>query len=140
MRRPKNKGINSPQQAIIEALIEQPSTVMDLVERTGFSASFIRTQISSLDTAGRITRVDDRMPYLYHVPDDHPLKLHRERIQRSKLALIGEVETENSIIQLIKSAPREQWPSISNELKAISEAIEMLNGEGKLIDSLEGIL
>lgn len=140
MRKPKNKGINSPQQMIIECLIETPATVLDLVERTGFSASFIRTQISNLDASGRIARVDSRMPYMYHVPDDHPLKLHRERIQRSKLALIGEIETENSIIQLIKSAPKEQWPSISNELKAISEAIEMLNGEGRLIDTLEGIL
>lgn len=133
-------GLTPPQQVILESLIETPATVEDLKERTGYSASFIRGNISTLMVTGRITKVDSRMPYLYHVPADSPIAVYRDKIARSKLALVGEIEAENSVISLIKQSPREHWPAIGQELKAIAEAIEMLQGEGKLIDTLEGIL
>lgn len=133
-------GITEPQQVILESLMETPSTVEDLKERTGYSASFIRGNISTLMVTGRIAKVDSRMPYLYHVPADSPLAIYREKIARSKLALLGEVDADNSVLNLIKQSPREHWPAIGQELKAIAEAIEMLQGEGKLIDTLEGIL
>ena len=135
----KHNKLSVPQQVLLEALAE-PMSIQDLAGTTKFSVSYVRTQLKILESAGRVERVDNRMPYIYRMPLDSPLMKHKARIQKYKAALIGDIEADNSVILLLQKAPREQWPEIAEELRAIAESIDMLNGEGRLIQTLEGIL
>lgn len=133
--------LTQPQQVICESLIAEPGTIVDIANNTRFSSSYVRAQIKQLEHYGRIEKVDTRQPYLYQLSADNPYIMLKDRLTKYRGLLEDkDSPTENSFVTLLRSADREDWPVIADELRAIVEVIDMLESEGKLINTLEGLL
>lgn len=132
--------LTQPQIVMLESLSLVPMTIADLANETRFSTSYIRAQIKILEATGKIERVDNRQPFIYRVPTTSPFLQYRDKVAKYKEILGNEAKTDNSFVQLIRKAPKSQWPDIANELRAIVETIDILDNEGRLIETLEGVL
>jgi len=133
--------LTQPQQVICEALISEPQTVTELANNTQFSTSYIRAQIKHLEGYGRIEKVDKRQPYMYQLSKDNPYVMMRDKLDKYRFLLENaNTPTENTFVKLLRQADKEDWPNIADELRAIVEVIDMLEVEGKLINTLEGLL
>lgn len=133
--------LTQPQQVICEHLLDEPMTISDIVTATRFSNSYIRAQIKLLEQFGRIEKVDNRQPYIYQLSKDNPFVVLHDKLTKYRNLLTDDNEpTENSFVILLRKAPKEEWPIIADELRAITEVIDALEMEGKLIDTLEGLL
>jgi hypothetical protein len=133
--------LTQPQQVICESLLAEPATIVDIATNTRFSNSYVRAQIKQLETYGRIEKVDNRQPYMYRLSPDNPYTKLKDRLEKYR-GLLEDIEspTENSFVKLLRQADKEDWPDIADELRAIVEVIDMLEVEGKLINTLEGLL
>jgi hypothetical protein len=108
-----------------------------MVGETKLSESYIRTQIRILEESGRVEKVDQRQPYIYRVPANHPSILHKELVKEYKAQLIDpKRETKSQIIIGARTLPKGELPKLADSLEAIAEAIRQLDTEGKLIDTL----
>lgn len=132
--------LTSPQILILESLSITPLSVAKLSTDTGLSASYLRSQIKLLEVTGRIERVDDRMPYIYRVPATSPFLQYRDKVSKYREILARDGDSDNSFVKLLRKAPKEHWPAIANDLRALVETIDMLESDGRLVDTLEGIL
>jgi hypothetical protein len=121
--------------------MSEPATIVDIANNTRFSTSYIRAQIKQLETFKRIEKVDSRQPYLYRLSADNPYVLLKDRLDKyGELLADHNQPTENSFVKLLRLADKEDWPDIADELRAIVEVIDQLEVEGKLINTLEGLL
>lgn len=78
----------------------------------------------------------DRQPYLYEVGENSNMLLHHAEVEKAKRILMGEVESTNPVMKLLTKTSKEglrDWPQV---LRNIAEAIEELEADGKLIDTL----
>ena len=133
--------LTQPQQVICESLIAEAATIVEIANNTRFSTSYVRAQIKQLEIYGRVEKVDKRQPYMYQLTKDNPFILVRDRIDKYRNLLENNsAPTENSFVALLRSADKEDWPEIADELRAIVEVIDMLESDGKLINTLEGLL
>lgn len=133
--------LTQPQQVICEALLAEPMTIADIANNTRFSASYIRAQIKQLEGFGRIAKVDNRQPYMYKLSEDNPFVLMRDKLTKYRGLLEDyDAPTDNSFVKLLRQADKEDWPVVADELRAIVEVIDQLETEGKLINTLEGLL
>jgi hypothetical protein len=133
--------LTQPQQVICESLIAEPATIADIAMNTRFSSSYIRAQVKALEQYGRIEKVDNRQPYMYTLTKDNPYVMVRERIDKYRYLLSDtNAPTDNTFVGLLRQADKEDWPIIADELRAIVEVIDILESEGKLINTLEGLL
>ena len=133
--------LTQPQQVICEALIAEPLTVVDLANNTRFSTSYIRAQIKQLEHYKRIEKVDSRQPYMYQLTADNPFVVMKDKLTKYRALLeYPETPTDNSFVLLLRQADKEDWPVVADELRAIVEVIDMLETDGKLINTLEGLL
>lgn len=138
-----NAGIfklTSPQILMLESLSIAPLSVVELSEQTGMSASHVRAQIKLLEVAGRIERVDSRMPYIYRIPASSPFLKYRDKVGKYREILGRDKDSDNSFVKLLRKAPKEQWPELANDLRAIVETIDQLESDNLLVDTLEGVL
>ena len=132
--------LTQPQQLICEHLLTEQMTVADIVSATRLSASYVRAQIKMMEQYGRIEKVDNRQPYLYKLTDNNPFIVLKDKLSKYKNLLTTDERTDNSFVILLRQAPKEDWPVIADELRAIVEVIDNLEMEGKLVDTLEGLL
>lgn len=133
--------LTQPQQIICESLIAEPATVVDIATNTRFSTSYVRAQIKQLESYGRIEKMDSRQPYMYQLTADNPFIVLKDRLNKYRTLLEdASTPTENSFVILLRQADKEDWPVIADELRAIVEVIDMLEVEGKCINTLEGLL
>lgn len=133
--------LTQPQQVICEALLAEDMTIADIANNTRFSSSYIRAQIKQLEGYGRIEKVDQRQPYMYRLSPDNPFVLMKDKLNKYRGLLEDyDTPTDNSFVKLIRQADKEDWPVVADELRAIVEVIDMLESEGKLINTLEGLL
>lgn len=132
--------LTAPQILILESLSIKPLSIADLSKQTDLSASYLRSQIKLLEVAGRIERVDNRMPYIYRIPSASPFLQYRDKVSKYREIFGRDMASDNSFVMLIRKAPKENWPAIANDLRAIVETIDLLESDGRLIDTLEGIL
>jgi hypothetical protein len=133
--------LTQPQQVICESLIAEAATITEIANNTRFSTSYVRAQIKQLETNGRIEKVDKRQPYMYQLTKDNPFVLVKDRIDKYRYLLENiDAPTENSFVKLLRQADKEDWPTVADELRAIVEVIDMLEADGKLINTLEGLL
>lgn len=133
--------LTQPQQVICEALLAEALTIADIANATRFSTSYIRAQIKQLEGYGRIEKVDQRQPYMYKLSAENPFVLMKDKLEKYRWLLeTPDSPTENSFVKLLRQADKEDWPVIADELRAIVEVIDQLEVEGKLINTLEGLL
>lgn len=133
--------LTQPQQVICEALLAEALTIADIANNTRFSTSYIRAQIKQLESYGRIEKVDSRQPYMYKLSAENPFVLMKDKLEKYRwLMETPDAPTENSFVKLLRQADKEDWPVIADELRAIVEVIDQLEVEGKLINTLEGLL
>ena len=133
--------LTQPQQVICEHLLNEPMTIADIVTASRFSASYVRAQVKLLEQFGRIEKVDNRQPYIYQLTKDNPYVLMHDKLTKYKALLLdNSIPTENSFVGLLRQVPKEEWPIIADELRAITEVIDSLEMEGKLIETVEGIV
>lgn len=132
--------LTSPQLLLLESLATTPMTIADLANETRFSSSYVRAQLKILEATGRLEKVDSRMPFMYRVPLNSPFLAHRDRISKYREILGQGKESDNSFVKLIRKAPKADWPALAEELRAIVDTIEVLEADGRLVDTLEGAL
>lgn len=132
--------LTGPQIVLLESLSLNPMTIADLSNETRFSNSYVRAQLKLLEAGGRIKRVDNRQPFIYEVPKESPFLQYRDKVSKYREILGNDKESDNSFVQLIRKAEKNQWPSLANEMRAIVETIDLLESNGQLIDTLEGVL
>jgi hypothetical protein len=78
---------------------------------------------------------------MYQLTKDNPFVLVKDRIDKYRYLLENvDAPTENSFVKLLRQADKEDWPTVADELRAIVEVIDMLEADGKLINTLEGLL
>jgi hypothetical protein len=86
---------------------------------------------------GRNLKVDSkRQPYIYSVAPDAPEITQRENIDKAKKAILNKEETNNPVIQLTHQYRRELLSDMIPALEAVSIAIQELERDGLLVDTL----
>ncbi len=128
--------LSKGQAQIVEKLLLEPLDVNGLMEVTGLSSSFIRNAVKYLEAAGRVEKVDKRLPYIYRIPLDSPLIKQKELIEYYKEKLLAK-DKSNTIVAMLIKAPVTEWVTYSDDLEAAAYAIRELDGQGKLIETLE---
>jgi hypothetical protein len=109
-------------------------TIKELSKSTGYSASFLRIQ---LELMGPELKIDKRrQPYTYDVADESPERVMRKAIESAKAQLLASEQSKNVFIQSVRTRPKEKWIDNVINLRAIAQAIEELEAEGQLIDTL----
>lgn len=133
---PLNDTLSPIQVKILDEVNGNAKTVKELAEILGVSATYARIQVQNLESAGRVTKLDNRMPYVYLLNTQDPAYLYENTIKEYRFTLMNDIPTENSVILGLRGVPKAQWPEYANKLVALAEAIRLLQGEGKLIDTL----
>jgi len=128
--------MSNGQQKVIEQLLVAPATIQELMERTYLSDSFVRNTVRFLETTGQVEKTDNRVPYVYKIPENNPLIRKREEIAIAKRELLSEEEPISHFIKLFHKKPKENWPQYADTMEIIAIAIKELQAEGKLIETL----
>lgn len=123
------------QEKILETLDEKPRTVMELIEVTYLSDSFIRNTIRIMEQTGQVEKIDTRVPYVYRIALNSPRMRLKEKIQQAKQDLIAETPF-NPLTKFLREKEKEKWPVWADTMEAIALAVRELESEGKLIETL----
>lgn len=123
------------QEKILETLDEKPRTVMELIEVTYLSDSFIRNTIRIMEQTGQVEKIDTRVPYVYRIALNSPRMRLKEKIQQAKQDLIAETPF-NPLTKFLREKEKEKWPVWADTMEAIALAVRELEAEGKLIETL----
>jgi len=129
--------ISNSEEFILETLLPTDGmTVVELARSTGYSTTLIRQKLDVL--TGRTDLLVDkaRQPYVYSVNPNSIANQMRETVDRAKRELHNK-NTENPLAQVVRALPKDQWYKYIEPLKILSQAIEELDREGKLIETLE---
>lgn len=129
--------LDKSQRTIINSLLEKPQTIRQLIVSTGLSDTTIRQNLKIMVKMRELDADEARQPYLYSVSAESAEFRNRAAIDKAKDILRGVTEGTNPITKALAKVPKEQlieWPPL---LRAISEAIEELEADGELIDTLE---
>jgi hypothetical protein len=128
-------ALTEAQRNIMDSLFQNgPQSVRELASSTGYSLSLIRIQVQAM---GRNLKVDSkRQPYIYSVAPDAPEITQRENIDKAKKAILNKEETNNPVIQLTHQYRRELLSDMIPALEAVSIAIQELERDGLLVDTL----
>lgn len=132
--------LTKPQILILESISLVPMTIADLANETRLSNSYVRAQIKILEATGKLERVDERQPFMYRVPTESPFLRYRDKVAKYRDILGNDSKTDNSFVTLIRKAPKDQWPGLADEMRAIVETIDYLETQGRLVDTLAGVL
>jgi hypothetical protein len=124
------------QQAIFDTLMDKPMTIMQLMEVTYLSDSFVRNTVKFLEQTGQVEKVDDRVPFMYRVSEKSNAAKESKLCKGYKLALINSESTDSLDRWFISSVPKNFWNTMPVNLRAMAKAIEELESEGKLIETL----
>jgi len=123
------------QERILETLDEKPRTIMELIEVTYLSDSFIRNTIRILEQTGQVEKIDSRVPYVYRIALNSNRMRLKEKIQQAKNDLLAETPV-NPLSKFMKEKDKDKWPLWADAMEAIAIAIKELEAEGKLIETL----
>lgn len=129
-------ALDATQRRVVSSLFEKPQTIRQLTVSTGLSDSTVRQTLKLLSQLHEVSMEKDRQPYLYSVSENSSEYKQRAAIDKAKDILLGKVEGSNPITKFLAKVPKEQlseWPPV---LLSISEAIEELESDGLLIDTL----
>lgn len=133
----KKSKYTSFQLQVFELLEAKPSSVMDIVEATKLSESYVRGQLKLMEETGRVEKVDERLPYVYRIPEDSPVVVMKQKVKEyKKLLLSPTTETDKTLVIQLRAVPKAQWSKVAIEMQAIAETIHQLDSEGLLIDTL----
>lgn len=133
---PLNNTLSPVQVMIMDTLVTKPMTIKDVADETKVSLTYARIQVQRLEAAGRVTKVDNRTPYIYTVDKNDALFKYEALIKEYRDAFAGYTKSDSSVVNGILSQPKAEWPTHAGKLRAMAEAIDMLQAEGKLIDTL----
>lgn len=131
-------ALNETQRGIINILLKEGDlSIKEISRHLGFSASYVRIQLDKMADAGELTVDKRRQPYTYDVAPESPEMRTRRDVERVKELLRGKAESNNKFIAAIKSGRKELWMDAVPTLRALAQAIEEMNADGELIDTLE---
>lgn len=133
---PINEKLSPVQVTIMDMLAEKPMSAKELGTAIKVSDTYARIQVQRLESAGRVTKIDTRIPYVYRINENDPASRFDKLIKKMRFELMTDVPTDNSVIVGLRTVPKEQWPDFADKLAALSEAIRLLDGEGALFDTL----
>lgn len=134
--KPKSK-YSSFQLQVMELLETKPASIVDIMEATKLSESYIRGQIKLMEETGRVEKVDERLPYMYRIPEDSPVVVMKQKVKEYKKLLMNPTtETDKTLVVQLRAVPKAQWAKIAVEMQAIAETIHQLDSEGLLVDTL----
>lgn len=113
-------------------------TIPELTSATGYSKTLVRNNVELLAAQRNVSVDKKRQPFLYEVSPDAPEFRQRKNIDSAKAQLMGRVEQTDPIIRFfVQSNPdKEQWAEWAQVFQAIGMAIEELDEENKLINTL----
>lgn len=123
------------QQAIFDTLLEKPRTINQLMEVTYLSDSFVRNTIRFMEQTGQVEKIDDRVPYVYKIAENSTA-VKEIRIAEDYKKNIMAGKASDPIEKMLASIPKSTWLTAAMGMRAMSKAIEELNAEGKLIETL----
>lgn len=125
------------QEAIIELVTTEPLPAAKIASHLGISEGYIRTTLKSMELGGLIEKVDERLPYYYRPAPPKEDGLDKEKVKEIKKRLLKNDENEkNPLIKAMHMAPKSDWTDAIPYLKHMAAAIEDLNEQGLLIDTL----
>lgn len=128
---------SSFQLQVMELLETKPASIIDIMEATKLSESYIRGQIKLMEETGRVEKVDERLPYMYRIPEDSPVVVMKQKVKEYKKLLMNPTtETDKTLVVQLRAVPKAQWAKIAVEMQAIAETIHQLDSEGLLVDTL----
>lgn len=128
---------SSFQLQVMELLETKPASIVDIMEATKLSESYIRGQIKLMEETGRVEKVDERLPYMYRIPEDSPVVVMKQKVKEYKKLLMNPTtETDKTLVVQLRAVPKAQWAKIAVEMQAIAETIHQLDSEGLLVDTL----
>lgn len=123
---------------VVETLTANGSLpIVEIARNTGTSVGYARNQLSSMEIAGTIERVDQRVPIFYKINPNDPALKYKEDIKQAKRMLLAALDDkDNDLIKLLKKVPRNRLKNWADPLEVVAHAIRELDKEGKLVDTL----
>lgn len=129
-------ALDRSQRLIVNSLIDKPQTIRQLIVSTGLSDSTIRQNLRLLTKLHEVSMDKDRQPYMYEVGANSNTLLHRTEVSKAKRILMGEEDTQNPVVKALLKFPKESLRDFPVVLRNLAEAIEELDEDGQLIDTL----
>lgn len=121
---------------LLEHLTKEPMSIYELKDKVNISVSSIRNIIIGLEKAHVISKVDNRVPYIYRLDNKNPIVDHQQKVQDYKALLTTNVETDKTVVLMFRKLPKSEWIRFAEELEAIIAAVGNLDTEGRLIETL----
>lgn len=135
-------ALNTFQRKLVDIMLAKGDmSIKELSRESGFSNSFIRQNVDIMVAAGELSVDKRRQPFVYDVPAESPEMRTRRSVDKAKGLLRSKDTGENPFVDLVKQATKnrkEMWPEVVPTLRAVAQAIEEMEADGELIDTLEG--
>lgn len=133
---PQINAIDSSQKAILDILMEKPRTIRQIIMATGLSDTTVRQNLKVLTKLREVLMDKERQPYLYSINGESNTMQHRQKIDQVKRYLMGDGDPDNPFIKIVRSARKESYPDAAESMRLIATAIDELEMEGRLVDTL----
>lgn len=131
-------ALDRTQRDILESLLKKPQTIKELMSSTGYSDTSVRQNLKMLIHDKELILDKARQPYLYSIAPNSPELYKRKKLEEVKLSLLsGQNEDDHYFIKAVKRTRKEEWVVLAQSMDIIAQAIEELDADGLLIDTLE---